>query len=113
MAAIGTSNVTYTLIRKSKEESGRKNFRVALAFGNGTLTYPAGGVPLIAGSLGMNVDVNDLYVGNDHGSGYVFSFNKAGLALRMYEQNATTGALVEATGVAIAAQTLDVEVWGY
>lgn len=91
MADIASSNVTYTLQKKVIGESSYREFMWKVQFGNSSLTYPAGGIPLTKASLGCPnhiLSVN-MYDAND-ASGYVYKYDSENNKLRIY-QAAPTG----------------------
>jgi hypothetical protein len=106
MADIAASDVTITVQKRLKAGKRRRN-RCKIAFGNGALTYPAGGVPLPAArSFGLNANV--------------LEYDQENKKLRVYYQeptNATAGrvALLEGSGgaTAIPATALYVEAIGW
>lgn len=82
MADIASGNVTYTEVAGAKRLQGmppRFTNLVTLAFGNNTLTYPTGGIPLLKASLGCANSLDELEV-LDQGAnakGYKFEWDKA------------------------------------
>lgn len=92
MADIGSSNVTYSLTRSLKTEDGRRVNHMTLTFGNGALTYPALGIPLTLGGLGMPTTVEKLVVIDDGATGYNVTVDLANLKLRLFQQSARTHA---------------------
>ena len=46
MANIAAGDVTYTVLNQRKMSDSRNLNRIRLAFGNSSLEYPAGGIPL-------------------------------------------------------------------
>lgn len=167
MADIAAANVTYTILntRKLNGNPSRKMNRVRLAFGDGALTIPSGGIPLTIGKMGCPVIVESMAIVDKGTSGYEFMYDQSTAKLVVFQapaqthdhdmfilggqthdatlglnsaslgkntatnitlngaNAATTGgvlsetlsaaALAQATSVAIAAQTIEVEVLGY
>jgi hypothetical protein len=166
MAGFGTADVTYTVKNLRTLGNSLKHNRIQLTFGNSSLTYSAGGIPLVIGNLGCPNTVQSLTVVEQSTAGYLFSFisstNKlaifqgagvshshpiivasnagtagtqavnattalglfnSGAAVTMAAQAGTLGgisaatpanaALAEVTSVAIAAQTIVIEVIGF
>jgi hypothetical protein len=166
MADIAAGDVTYTMKNLRKLSDSRNLNRFQLAFGDGALTYPAGGIPISIGKLGCPVVVESLVVVDSGSSGYKFQYDQANKKLILMQapaqththdikaiggltssepllldasqvfgknaatnrtivgaNSATTGGVVSATlaaaafaepsAVAIAAQTIQVEVIGY
>ncbi len=85
MADIASSDVTYTQTSKSIGESGYRTFNFTLAFGNSTLTYPSGGVPLVAGNLGCPNQIRSFVI-SDPGSanGNVYKYDITNNKIRIY-----------------------------
>ena len=116
MAAIASANVTYTILPPMRKfESNEKQLKFDVSFGNGTLTYPAGGISLLKASLGCPNNLTTLMVENASASdGFVYKYDSAAQKLRIYQQNSTIGPLVELSGAATpAATTLRVEARGW
>jgi len=162
MANLAAGDVTYTLKTRRNLGNSRKFNRVQLAFGDGALTYPAGGIPITIAKLGCPNIVESLNVVDQGTSGYKFQYDSTNSKLVITQspshthnillKNAavgdgattrvnaganllgantggdltvtggganggvvatTIGANAEATSLAIAAQTLIVEVVGW
>lgn len=119
MAAIASSDVSYSIADKSmkKLEDGRKMVKVSIAFGDGALTYPAGGVPLDAGKMGCNYNVSAFEMTDEaSANGFVYKYDIANNKLRIYQgdnANVAAAPLVELGAVAIAATALVCNVIGY
>lgn len=116
MANIASGNVTYTMLNQRKLGDSRNSNRIRLAFGDGALTYPAGGIPLLKGSMGCPVVIESMVVVDQGTSGYKFQYDQdvEKLVIMHADYDAVAdGALIQASAVAIAAQTIEVEVIGY
>lgn len=151
MADIAESDVTYTVLKQRTLGDSRKSNLVRLAFGNGTLTYPANGIPLSKGKLGCPVVIESLKVVDQGASGYIFQYDQSAeklivmqsafvvtkgaitanteiglsadaatatannntIAATLTLKSASPAQIVEASTMAIAAQTIEVEVIGY
>lgn len=87
MADLAATNVTVTVNLKDKLTSGKKHrIQGTLTFGDGALTYPAGGVPLPAfGTFGMkrNLDMLILTDGAS-GNGLLWKYDVTNNKLRGY-----------------------------
>lgn len=90
MANIAAGDVTYTLLRQRTTADSRKANLVRLAFGDGALTYPAGGIPITIGKLGCPVEVQSLVVVDKSTSGYSFSYDRTNSKLVMIQAPAQT-----------------------
>lgn len=116
MADIASGDVTYTLVQKRKREDGRVNNLIRLVFGDEALTVPANGIPLLKAKMGCPNNVESLVVCDQGLSGYVFQYDQSAekLVVMMGDNNnASDGPLIEASTVAIAAQTIEAEVVGW
>lgn len=116
MADIASGDVTYTVLKTRTRGDSRKSNLVRLAFGNASLTVPAAGIPLLKGKMGCPVNIESLVVVDQGVSGYVFQYDQSAEKLVVMHGDydpAAVGPLVEASAVAIAAQTIEVEVIGY
>lgn len=119
MADLAASDLTYTQISKKIGETGSREVVASISFGNGALTYPAGGVPLTKASLGCkNVLESMSIIDMASANGLLYKYDYSNEKLRIYEVD-TTGdtdkAMVELdAGVdAPAAATLYVEAKGW
>lgn len=150
MADLAASNVTYTMLNERRVESRAQN-RVRLAFGDGALTVPAGGIPLSKGKLGCPNVIESLIVVDQGTSGYRFQYDQSAeklvvmqsalvvtkgavlgsgevgvsadaatatlnnntIAASLTLKSASPAQIVEASAIAIAAQTIEVEVVGW
>lgn len=87
MAAIASSDVTITVEERRREDKKHRN-RVKIVFGNATLTYPSGGVPLPTfASFGLNRNLDYLVLtDSDDGQGIVWKYDQENKKLRGYIQ---------------------------
>lgn len=164
MADLAAANVTYTMKNQRKLSDSRNLNRIQLAFGDGALTYPAGGIPLSKGKMGCPTIIESLIVVDKGTSGYEFKYDQSAEKLVVFHQGShhhdlftvnnsvadaattrlnvgtnalssntganvtvagansatsggvlarTPGAMAEPSAVALAAQTIEVEVIGY
>ena len=103
MADIAASNITYTVRLEDMDATSRMGKKVIadVAFGNGVLTYPAGGIALDKAVLGGSWEIVALDVVEAGGTGYVFQWDRSAQKLLIFESD-TTGdtdkALVELDG---------------
>lgn len=77
MANFAASDVTYTLLNQRKLSDSRNLNRVRLAFGDGALTYAAGGIPLTKGKLGCPTVIESLVIVDQGTSGYHFQYDQS------------------------------------
>jgi hypothetical protein len=124
MADIAASDVTYTANNDRYGKSvlagsGMRKNDVTVAFGNGALTYPAGGVPLTKAKLGcpnflQSVEIFDASSAN----GFLYKYDRTNEKIRIYQgdnDNVADAALIELIGgsAAPAAVSLKVNATGF
>jgi len=118
MAAIASSDVTYVLDQRNGVISDKdKRYDAEITFGDGALTYPAGGIPLDKSLLGFRNYLNDLVlVDASNGDGLIYKFDKTNGKIRIYQGEYTAmadGPLIELDVAATpAATTLKAIVYG-
>jgi hypothetical protein len=108
MAAIAASNVTYTQQSLEIQDKYRQNvFKVE--FGDGALTYPAGGVPLDKNKLGTPNELRQLtLMDSEDADGFVYKWDFENNKIRIYQgynDAVADGPLVELGGAATPAAT--------
>jgi hypothetical protein len=119
MADIAASNVAYVQTSKEVIDSGMRKFVMTVTFGDGVLTYPAGGIPLTAAQMGCPNEVRTLNLFSpDSANGFVYKYDQANNKIRIYQgdnNNAADAPLIElASGSATpAAATLYAEIIGW
>ena len=122
MADIAATDVAYTEVAGARRLQGfppRIYNRVSLAFGNNTLTYPTGGIPLTTSKLGLPSTLESLDVVDQgaNAKGYKFEWDSTNNKLLVLIEatvgtNTPLGQHTNATFVPNPA-TVVVEVTGY
>lgn len=85
MADIASTDVTYTLVKQRKEDSSNKVINLTAAFGNSTLTYPSGGVPLDKAKMGVPNHIVSLSISSPASAdGLIYKYDQANNKIRMY-----------------------------
>jgi hypothetical protein len=119
MADLTASNVTVTLGQRNIEHRPGMLRRVFpdLTFGNGALTYPAGGIPLPAKEQFGFLKQIVYGVAEPAIDAYVYKFDRTNHKLLIYRGGSPTApptltALVEITGVAIASTVVRMQFVG-
>lgn len=118
MADIASSDVTYSEVSAYIGNGGHKTVIADVAFGDGALTYPAGGVPLDLGQLGFRNEILSMNLSDAaNANGFVYKFDSGNNKIRIYQGDYDLGAdgpLLELVGGAAtpAAATLRVEAVG-
>lgn len=88
MANLVAGDVTYTKRPGQDELTGSSKYRAvySIAFGDGTDTYPSGGVPLTKGDLGMPNVIESLTILEDNaGDGYIYKYDDSAATIRIYQ----------------------------
>lgn len=105
---------TYTQLTNKKLEDGRKFSTFTIAAGNGSLTYPTGGIPLSAGSLGLPIGQIDAFeVLDSAGDGYTYEWIKSSNKVMLLVSGATGAVESEAASSVTPTVALTVRVCGY
>lgn len=85
MADLAAGDLTYTMTKQRKEESSYKVYNFSVAFGDGALTYPSGGIPLTKAKLGCPNEIVSLVIdGPGSADGLIYKYDKANNKIRMY-----------------------------
>lgn len=113
MADIAVSDVTHLILNARTLGDSRKSNRVRLSFGDGALTYPAGGVPLSKAKMGLPVIVESMSVVDKGASGYNFMYDQSAEKLLMFRTDQVDDPEEEPAAVAVAAQIVEVEIVGW
>lgn len=94
MADIAASDLTYTVQKTAKMEDGRRRSNVKIAFGDGALTYPSGGIPLssLSGAGFPNVVAEVVLMDANDASGISWKYDYENNKLRGYIAPAQTHA---------------------
>lgn len=119
MADIAASNVTTTILRKTDNGNGL-TVEAQIAFGDASLTYPSGGVPLAKSKLGFNRKIATCEIIESNGDKLLYEYDISAETIRAFFPTQETGtpgnrAGVEFTGAstAPAATTLQIVATGY
>ena len=129
MAAIAASDVTYNIdpLKSSYLGKAGKRHRGTISVGDGSLTYPSGGIPLDAAQLGCPIHLDSLKILETNASGYVTEWDASANTIRLFfspeltinveseVESTIAGALLDELGgsAAPAAMVIEVEVIGY
>lgn len=89
MPAIAAANVTVTVNARDRLLFNKKRrVQLSVAFGDGALTYPAGGIPMPAfGLFGMKRNLDYLNIIDATGSGFEYRYDKTNNKIKMYNEN--------------------------
>ena len=90
MPDITASDVTVTIDRKGI--IARQKIHVAtIVFGDGALTYPAGGIPVSDDALGFLRSTDSLQIQESDANGFRYEYDKSAKTIRILAQNIRTG----------------------
>ena len=113
MANIASGDVTYAMLNERRKGDSRAHNRVRLSFGNGVLTYPAGGIPVLKGKMGCPTVIESLCVVDKGAEGYNFMYDQSAEKLLLFRTDQINDPEEEPSAVAITAQVVEAEVIGY
>lgn len=92
------SGFSYQLVSERKLDSspGQNELQFKLSYGNGTDTYPTGGIPLSLGDLGLRNYCDSLVIsGQDAPDGFVYKFDRDALKIMMFQNASGAGQLAQ------------------
>lgn len=117
MADIAAADLVYT-DRKQSELTGSSKLKTvfSVAFGDGTDTYPSGGIPLTKGKMGLPNVIETVNLSEpDADDGFVYKYDDSAETVRIYQESGSGSALAEfvAGTTAVAATVLVIEATGY
>jgi hypothetical protein len=116
MAAFAATDVTVTIVRGGSETfaAGQKRTVVTIAFGDASLTYATGGVPMPAvTAFGMGSAIDIMMIQQPVSPLLQYRYDKANNKMVILDEDNTSGILAElANGTAPAAVTLTAYVIG-
>lgn len=86
MADLASTNLTYSFSNRDKVFQGRRGYSVrgTISFGDGALTYPSGGIPLLKGKMGLPRFVRSLKVLETNALGYIFEYDVSAEKLKLF-----------------------------
>lgn len=82
MTMIAAGNVTYTS-NKSRILGRHRMNSVKIVFGDGSLTYSTGGIPLTLAGLGMVRDIDHVIIMESNGDGLLYEWDKSANKIRI------------------------------
>ncbi len=92
MADLAAANVTLTQVGKSELGRSSKRSVFDVTFGNGTLTYPANGIPLpTIDKFGFKRNLESLRIVSATVRGFVYEYDTANHKILMFTQGAVVG----------------------
>ena len=98
MPAIAVTNVTATMVGKSEIGKVSRSHVMDLAFGDGALTYPTGGIPLSTSLLGMKREVQAVQIVDESSAdGFTYKWDRVNNKILIYTQGVAFGAAGAAT----------------
>jgi hypothetical protein len=112
MTDIASTDVTVTITKRQRIGD---EIRVTgtIAMGDGSLTYPTGGVAMPAVSNFRLKKINRMNLTGGHDSGYLYRYDYTNNKITMWFTGAGTSAVFATLGnAAFAAVTLYFEAWG-
>ena len=118
MADLASSDVSYSEVSRTRiSDSGLRHRQFKIEFGDGALTYPAGGVPLDSAQLGgSNELVSFALEDSASADGFLYKYDSVNKTIRIYQgdnDNVADAPLIELGNVAVAATDLYARVDAY
>ncbi len=92
MSDIAASDITVVMKNQRKLSDSRNLNRLLLSFGDGALTYPAGGIPITKGKLGCPTVIESMVIVDKGTSGYSFMYDQSAEKIVMFQAPAQTHA---------------------
>jgi hypothetical protein len=105
MASFSSANVTYTINKATRLGDSKVYNNITLTFGNGTLTYATGGIPISLGNCGCPNYIWSMDIADAGTSGYAFNFNTLTQKLQIYTSGSHNHTLYVATNAGTAGTT--------
>lgn len=84
MGNLVAADITTTMLHQ-RRNNGRSYFSVKLVFGDGSKTYPSGGVPVTSKTFGMPVIAESVSFYDVGGSGFIWQYDKVNSKIRCLE----------------------------
>jgi hypothetical protein len=110
MADLAATDITVTVLSRSEGDKNGRYLNLQLAFGDGALTYPSGGVPISKAALGCPNVIDSLVVYDKGTSGYEWSYDRANEKLvALYQASQTATAAAQVITVAAHSHTLNLK----
>jgi hypothetical protein len=108
MANIAVGDVTHLVLNQRKMADSRNMNRVRLSFGDSSLTYPAGGIPIAKGKMGCPTVIESIVIVDKGTSGYTFTYDQSAEKIVMHQAPkhgflVTKGAIVASTELGLSA----------
>jgi hypothetical protein len=108
MTMIAAANVTYTI--NDRVRIGNRYFvQATMAFGNASLTYTTGGIPITSAKLGFRRSINALMVVEGSKDNLTYQWDQSANTIRIL----TAGTEHTADTTAVAVTSLEVYVVGW
>lgn len=84
MGNLVASDITTTFLQK-RRNNGLSYFNEKLVFGDGSKTYPSGGIPVTEAKLGLVANIQSVNVYGCGGSGYVWQYDRVNKKLQAFQ----------------------------
>lgn len=103
MADIVAADVTYAVVNQHQQKTvqGRRQGKFSVAFGDGALTYPTGGVPVTKAKFGCPNVIESFIFEGTGANGFIYKYDQANEKIRIYQgdnNNAADSELIELAG---------------
>lgn len=101
MTALASSDISITLTSRDRNvyPTGSKLLTLAtIAFGDGSLTYPAGGIPMpVIGMFGFKKELQFCSIQQPSANGFIYKYDKTNHKLKIFTQGLVMGSTAAST----------------
>jgi hypothetical protein len=96
MGAFASTDITVTIAARDREiagaQAGRNMTIATVAFGNGSLTYATGGVPMPAiGTFGFRNEIKQGLIQQPSANGFIYKYDATNRKIKIFTQGVRTG----------------------
>lgn len=114
MSAITGFSYTVSKRRRLDASASINQAHASLTAGDGSLTYPTGGIPFDKTQLGFNNSLEFiLFTGQTTVDGYVYKYDIANAKIKLFQQSSATSALTELPNTATPQLSFNIVGQGY
>lgn len=107
---------TYAISKRRRQDASASinEVHATLTCGDGSLTYPSGGIPFDKTQLGFNNQMEEIiFTGQTTVDGYLYKYDITNKKIRLFQQSAATSALTELTTGGTPQLNFNIMAYGY
>jgi hypothetical protein len=102
MGALGSASITYSIKNARRMGNSKVQNRVSLTFGDGSSTYPTGGIAVLGGQCGCPNTIESMVVADAGSSGYTANYNSVTGKIQLYQAGSHSHPLIVASNAGTA-----------